>query len=177
MLTLVLAVALVGCQSDEARLSGEAHLSRDDAERAQNEAGVRIYWLGESFEGLPLTRADVDGPRRAALTYGECDGESEGFDSFRCTGPQIQIQHFPFTAVGWRIASGCRTLPTVRGVPTLRHDGLVLVTGDGIVKVYARNAAQDLRVARSVTPINDPVSRLPPPTPRQRRIVAAACPA
>jgi hypothetical protein len=59
----------------------------------------------------------------------------------------------------------------------LRHDGLVLVTGDGIVKVYARNAAQDLRVARSVTPINDPVSRLPPPTPRQRRIVAAACPA
>jgi hypothetical protein len=152
-------------------------LGEDDARRAQEEAGITLYWAGESFEALPLTASQVDGPGRALFVYGECDGESEGIDGFHCTKPQLQVQHFPFDAVGWEIASGCRSLDSLRGVPTLRHDGLVLVTGDGIVKVYATNAAQDRRLARALRPVGGPrVARLPAPSVAQRMVVSEACP-
>ena len=164
--------ALQSCEDERA--------SEQDALRAQEQANVQLYWLGESYDGLPLTEvwaADRPGSGRAHLIYGECDGESEGIDDFHCTKPQIQIQHFPFDAVGWRIASGCRTLPTLRGVPTLRHDGLVLVTGDGIVKIYGRRKSEDDRIARALRPLRRPnAAHFPAPSAAQRRTVARACP-
>jgi hypothetical protein len=155
----------------------EERASEEDARRAQREAGVTLYWAGESFEGFPLTAAEVDGPGRALFVYGDCDGESEGIDGFHCTKPQLQIQFLPFESVGWRIASGCRTVESLHGIPTLHHGGLVLVTRDGIVKTFAQNAAQSRRLALALRPVGG--SRrpeLPPPTAEQRRLVATACP-
>jgi hypothetical protein len=169
VLGIALALAIFGCQSDE------DHLTREDVSQAQEDADVPIYWLGESFDALPLTNAEVEGRGRALLVYGECDGESEGGDSFHCTKPQIQIQQFPFASVAWRVAAGCKTLPSIRGVPTLRHDGLVLVTGDGIVKIYARTRAEDVEVARRLTRVDGRGAGFPPPSRQQRRIVAAGC--
>lgn len=164
--------SLAACERERA--------SEEDALRAQEEASVQLYWLGESYDGLPLTEASAEtevGARRALFVYGECDGESEGVDGFQCTKAQLQIQHFPFEAVGWKLASGCRTLPSLRGVPTLRHDGLVLVTRDGIVKIYGRRKSEDGRIARALKPVGKPrADRLPSPTSAQRRIVADACP-
>jgi hypothetical protein len=164
--------SLVACENERA--------SEEDALRAQEEANVQLYWLGESYDGLPLTEASAEteaGARRALFIYGECEGESEGIDDFHCTKPQIQVQHFPFDAVGWKIASGCRTLSSLRGVPTLRHDGLVLVTRDGIVKIYGRRKSEDARIALALQPLAKPqTKRLPAPTAAQREIVAAACP-
>jgi hypothetical protein len=168
---LLLVLALAGCSF------GDERRSEEDALRAQDDVGRPLYWLGESFEGFPLTAAQSDGPGRGLLVYGECDGESQGIDSFHCTKPQLQVQFLPFDAVGWKIASGCRTLASLRGVPTLRHDGLVLVTGDGLVKVYSQNAAQDRRVALALRAVGEQRrAKLPPPAPAQRRIVAEACP-
>lgn len=169
--TAVVTLALLaGCAH------GEEHLSKADAVRAQVQAGITLYWAGESFEGFPLTAAEVDLPRRALLAYGECDGESEGIDGFHCTKPQLLVQFLPFTAVGWRIASGCRTVESLRGVPTLQFGGLTLVTGDGIMKVFAPNAAQSRRLALALRGLNGARSgTLPLPTDEHRRIVASAC--
>ena len=168
----VASLAIQSCEDERA--------SEQDARRAQEQAGVQLYWLGESYDGLPLSEvwaADQPGAGRAHFIYGECDGESEGIDDFHCTKPQIQIQHFPFEAKSWKRASGCRTLPTLRGVPTLRHDGLVLVTAGGIVKIYGRRAREDDEIARALMPLGKRrASRLPPPSATQRELVAQACP-
>jgi hypothetical protein len=167
----VLLMFIAGCTY------GEEHASREDAARAQEDAGIPLYWVGESFEGFPLTAAEVSGPRRALFVYGECDGESEGIDGFHCTKPQLQIQFLPFDAVGWKIASGCRTVASLRGVPTLHHGGLVLVTRNGIVKAFGHNAAQSRRLALALRSLDGPSRQvLPPPSDEQRRIVAEACP-
>jgi hypothetical protein len=152
------------------------HKREADALRAQRDAGTRLYWLGESYGGLPLTATDVDLPRRGVLVYGECDGETEGVDGFHCTKAQLQVQFMPFDAVPWRLVTHCRLRASLRGVPTLRHDGLVLVTRDGLVKIYGRTRAEDRRVALALRPVGG-VRRalLPAPTPRQRRAVVAAC--
>jgi hypothetical protein len=164
-------VLLAGC------VHAGDRLGEDDARRAQEEAGITLYWVGESFEGFALTASQVDGPGRALFVYGECDGESEGIDGFHCTKPQLQIQFLPFESVGWRIASGCRTVESLRGVPTLHHGGLVLVTRDGIVKTFAQNAARSRRLARALRPVGGPRRpELPSPNQEQRRIVAEACP-
>jgi hypothetical protein len=165
------AAALAGCSfADERR-------SKDDALSAQEEAGTRLYWLGESFEGFPLTETDVVAPGRGHFVYGECDGESEGVDDFQCTKTQLQVQFLPFESIGWKIASGCRTVDSLRGVPTLHFGGLTLVTGDGIVKVYAGDAARDRRMAISLRAVGERRrANLTQPTQAQRRIVADACP-
>jgi hypothetical protein len=170
--TAVVTLALLaGCTQ------GEEHLSKADVVRAQKEAGITLYWAGESFEGFPLTAAEVDLPRRALLAYGECDGESEGIDGFHCTKPQLQVQFLPFDAVGWKLASGCHTVGSLRGVPTLQFGGLTLVTGDGVMKVFAPNAAQSRRLALALRGLDGArPGPLPLPTGEQRRIVASACP-
>jgi hypothetical protein len=155
---------------------GEHRTTADDVLHAQEEAGMRLYWLGESYAGLPLTATDADLRRRAVLVYGECDGESEGIDGFHCTKPQLQVQFLPFNAAAWKLAVGCSMLAPLRGVPTVRHDGLVLVTRGGLVKIYGRGAAEDRRVALALRPLGDERAMpLPPPSRAQLRAVAAAC--
>jgi hypothetical protein len=169
--TALLLALLAGCAY------GEEHASQDDAVRAQEDAGVRLYWAGESFEGFPFTTAEVYGRGRALFVYGECDGESEGIDGFHCTKPQLQVQFLPFDAVGWKIASGCRTVASIRSVPTLHHGGLVLVTKDGIVKTFGQSAAQSRRLALALRGLTGSSGdALPSPTDEQRRVVAEACP-
>src|SRR5215210_100266 len=154
---------LAGCEY------GPSHLDREDAAHAQSRAGVPVYWLGESFAGLPLTAAESEGPGRALFVYGECEGESEGIDDFHCTSPQLHVQQLPFSAVAWRIASGCRTLRSLRGVPLLYHGGLVLVTRRGIVKVFGRDPAESRRMATALRPVEgDARAELPAPTAAQR---------
>jgi hypothetical protein len=170
-LLVIVAVALGGCSF------GDERRGEEDALRAQQDAGRPLYWLGESFEGFPLTATESDGPGRGLFVYGECDGESEGIDSFRCTKPQLQVQFLPFESVGWRIASGCRTVDSLHGVPTLHFGGLSLVTSDGLIKLHAGDAARARRMAVSLRAIGEGrPATLPPPTPAQRRIVAEACP-
>jgi hypothetical protein len=63
-------------------------------------------------------------------------------------------------------------------VPTVRHDGLVFFTRRSVVKIYARNPAEDRRVALSLRDARRPRSvllRLPPPLPSAHRLQASVC--
>lgn len=138
-------------------------------------APFRIYFAGSRFAGLPLTDVEVESGRRAFFAYGTCviEAGQEG----GCAVP-IQIQVFPFEPSLWRRAVGCRRRPELLHVPTVRHDGLVLFTRRTVVKIYARNPAEDRRVAlglRNVRRPHVPLRRLPPPAPSVRRLQASVC--
>lgn len=133
-----------------------------------------IYYAGRSFAGLPLTDVELEGPGRALVAYGTCrialpaDGG--------CSVP-VQIQHFPFKSGDWRLAVNCHRRPSLLGVPTVRHDGLVLFTERQVVKIYARSAVEDRRVALALRRVSDeePVRRPPAPDPRVSELQAAVC--
>ena len=138
-------------------------------------SGFPIYYAGRSFAGLPLTDVELDLPGRALIAYGTCriplpaDGG--------CSVP-VQIQHFPFNPSGWGGAVvNCYRQPSLLGVPTVRHDGLVLFTEGRIVKIYARSAVEERRVAHALRRVSDGrlVRRLPAPEPRIIELQAQAC--
>jgi len=125
-------------------------------------ASFPIYYAGRSFAGQALSDLELDLPGRALVSYGTCRIAlpAEG----GCTVP-VQIQHFPFKPGDWRLAVDCHRRPSLLGVPTVRHDGLVLFTGRELVKIYARNASEDRRVALALRRVSDNkrVRRLPQP--------------
>jgi hypothetical protein len=143
-------------------------------ERARS-SPVAFYFAGRRFAGLPLTDVELEGPGRAVFAYGTCvipRGQEGG-----CAVP-VQIQNFPFEAGNWRLAVGCHRLPSLRGVPTVRHDGLVLLTRRTVVKIYARNAAEDRRVALALRDVRRPERKgrpLPAPAPGVTQPVGSVC--
>jgi hypothetical protein len=156
------AVLAAGCGTPTERPAGPADL-RVPLEEIERRSELPAYWLGRSFEGLPLTHADAQ--RNAFFVYGECRGEGTG-DSWRCTGPQVQLQHWPVETVHrygqWR---GC-TRTTIRGVPAAQFDGFEIYTGRVMVKIYAPNQAQARRAAELLRPLRQsaaPTEPLPPP--------------
>jgi hypothetical protein len=146
----------------------EGGLSKASASR------FSVYYAGRTFAGLPLTDVEVEGPGRALIAYGTCrialpaDGG--------CSVP-VQIQHFPFKPSDWRLAIGCHRRPSLLGVPTVRHDGLVLFTDGQVVKIYSRSAAKDRRVALALRRVGDEklVRRLPAPDSRISELQAEVC--
>ncbi len=140
------------------------------------DAPAPTYYLGDDFAGLPLTDVEYGGDGRALFVYGECDLEGRD-DTFVCAKPTVQVQVFPFDTNDWRNAAACSPLPSMRRVPAVRHDGLVLVTGRTVVKIYARSPAEDLRAARSIRAVGEetPARSLPPPPQSVRDLLARAC--
>lgn len=137
-----------------------------------------LYWLGTSFEGLPLTRivsaapvpprggpGDVPagpGPTRAvSFTYGACRGAS-------CT-PPLRVLVRPACAVeAARPAEAARRLH-VRGVPVVaRGDRYILRTGSVAVTASGRDAHRRLHALERMRSANvgggdvRPGERLPP---------------
>jgi hypothetical protein len=110
------------------------------------------------------------------FAYGTCvipRGQEGG-----CAVP-VQIQNLPFEPGNWRRAVGCHRLPSLRGVVTVRHDGLVLFTRRSVVKIYARDAAEDRQVALSLREVRrpeQPLRPLPAPTPDVSKLVRSVCP-
>ncbi len=115
------------------------------------------------------------GTREISFSYGTCEIEIELGGDGGCPIP-IAIQNFPFRPNDWRRAVGCRTLEPVGRIPAVRHDGLVLFTRDGVVKIYARGPAEERRVARALAVVGeDEPARLPPPTAGVIRLVERVC--
>jgi hypothetical protein len=164
VLTLVFALTAHGCGSEDAPVT-DAEL-----ERLARASGPRLYYAGRSFADLPLTHAESAEGGRALFVYGTCEVEDPdgilGPEGGSCS-PPIQIQVFPFDPQQWGLAAGCFRRPTLRGVPTVRHDGLVLFTARTVVKIYARGPAEDRSVAEALRSLDGSVgtgATLPPPT-------------
>lgn len=138
-------------------------------EQMKRQSGGSVYWLGSSFESFPLTHADAWAAQRELFVYGECRGKSEGFDSYRCTAPQVQVQHAPFVSPSRYSRRISCTRTTIRGVPAAQFgDGgsFTVYTGHVLVNIYAPSEAQARRAAAALRSLDGSISAsgpLPPP--------------
>jgi hypothetical protein len=139
-------------------------------------SALQFYFAGRKFNGLRLTAAEYEGWHDGGFfAYGTCTipaGQEGG-----CS-PPVQIQIFRFDPGQWGRAVGCHREESLLGVPTVRHDGLVLLSKGAVVKIYARTRAEDRRVARSLRNIDRPkrpLRLLPKPSRAARRLLASVC--
>jgi hypothetical protein len=167
---LGLVVAVTGCGVDS---SSFHRASRGEVKRLQANSTEAVYFAGMTFGGLHVTDAVGQGRDYELVAYGTCS--SSGFDS-GCA-PPIEIGESPFKPAQWRRAVGCRRLPSLRGVPTVRVDALRLVTGNEVVEIYARSPAEDKRVALALRRVDgrSTPQRLPPPSTAIRKLVQSVC--
>jgi hypothetical protein len=180
------AVLLAGCGAQEGAVTPPSEVS-PELERIRDQSDGPVYWLGSSFEGLPLTESGgpqtestssisttrepgapqrPPAPRRGPFfVYGECNGEGEG-DSFRCTGPQIQLQHWPIASPSRYPEHFSCTRTVIRGVPAAQFTDLEIYIGRSLVRIFAPSAAQARRAAAALRPLGREGAAsepLPPP--------------
>ena len=173
---LLAALVAAGCSAGSNVVPRE-RVSADEVRSLREEKGLPMYFAARSVFGLPLTGANGWSSEGggAFFAYGTCElPEGEG----GCAVP-IQIQHFRFDPAQWKLADGCFRRPSLRGVLTARHDGLVLFTESIVVKVYARDSAEERRVVAELRGLNTALSKgepLPRPARSVRELVSQVCP-
>ena len=148
-------------------------------EELKRETPFPLYYLGGSVAGFPLTDADSGRPGWVTFIYGTCEPhDPDGFfgpEGGSCA-PPIAVQNFRYVERDWRFATGCDRLPSLRGVPTVRHDGLVLFTGPVAVKIYGPTRAEERRLALALRALDGSVGPSAPlPPPRNVEAALASC--
>jgi hypothetical protein len=154
---LAAVLLLAGCGAEQSDLA-------EELERVKRSSMGPVYWLGSSFEGLPLTDIE-EGPGGPFFVYGECNGEQSG-DSFHCTGPQVRVYHEPIVNPDRYPEHFSCTRLTIRGVPAAKFSGFQIYTGELLIKVDAPTSAQVRRAAVALRTIDGragPGAPLPPP--------------
>jgi hypothetical protein len=184
-LLVVAAALLAGCGAQE-RTDG-ASPALEDVERIKREGAAGVYWLGPSFEGLPLTHAEpahpelargpsperapgVPGPPASPgpgpiFLYGECNSEGEE-DDRGCTRPQVRVYHRPISSPGRYPDYFSCTRMTIRGVPAAQFSAFEIYVGESLIKIDAPTRAQVRRAAAALRPVDGsagPGEPLPPP--------------
>ena len=140
-------------------------------EEARALPGPAPYWVGESFEGLPL-KAVVGPTLPLEVDYGECEYEPNEEEGWGCDSP-LGIETKPISeesGLSWP-EDPCRQV-TVRGVAgaffgTGLDAHLELYTGDQTITIFADAPGRVLRAAealRSVDADRATTEDLPPPT-------------
>jgi hypothetical protein len=154
---LAAVLLLTGCGAEQSDLA-------EELERVKRSSMGPVYWLGSSFEGLPLTDIE-EGPGGPFFVYGECNGERSG-DSFHCTGPQVRVYHEPIVNPDRYPEHFSCTRMTIRGVPAAKFSGFQIYTGELLIKVDAPTSAQVRRAAVALRTIDGragPGAPLPSP--------------
>jgi hypothetical protein len=170
---LVTGVLLLRASSSEASGQGEsteAESANVVAPELRNFEDYPVYYLGESFEGLPLT-AELPGDTAVSLVYGSCEPSED-------TGcaPPLEVQVWPACKRNpstYELAPGIpmpRQEDTIRRVPAAFYeDGfrLELSTGSVTVVIFGEHE-QIVRAAQALRGLNSsqaPEEDLPPPAP------------
>jgi hypothetical protein len=112
-----------------------------------------VYWLGGTFQGLPITHVGRDPSGAYEIQYGNCivGGESV------CVTP-LQIVTSPDNSFlpGGGATHGLVLLRGVRGHSALGGGALALPTGGVVVDLYADSPALAHAAAEAIVSINAP---------------------
>jgi hypothetical protein len=125
-------------------------------------APVPVYWLGGSFEGLPISETTFDPSGSYSVQYGNCLEGGQG----TCVTPVRIVTSPDNSFLPGGAAPSTRT--RVRGVPAVIAQAgrtIVLATADVVVDIYATSARAAAAAARTAVPINvpgEPEAPLPP---------------
>ena len=139
-------------------------------EEARALPGPAPYWVGESFEELPLT-AIAGPPPSLFVPYGKCEYEANDEEGYGCTSPLgIETRPISSPALSWP-GRPCRRV-TVRGIAGaffgIGLDAILeLYSGDQTISIFADSPGRALRAAealRSVDADRATTEDLPPPT-------------
>jgi len=123
-----------------------------------------VYWLGGSFQGLPVSEATHDPGGAFSVQYGNCiEG---GQDT--CVAPLrvITSPNNDFLPHGGLPAHASVPLRGVTAVLARGGRTIEIATGPVVLDIYARDARLALAAARTAVPINRlaaPESPLPAP--------------
>jgi len=155
LVCLLLSAVAAGCGG-----SGSAEVSE-----LRRPGAPATYWLGESFDGLPLETTDV-GTGRPDFIYGTCEPGSDG----GCA-PPLELQQWAllerpptgFEAAPGRPAS-CRRVAG-GGITAARFattGGVELYLGDRVVVVFT-DGDRIGKVMEELRPVKAQQPALPPP--------------
>ncbi len=112
-----------------------------------------MYWLGGTFQGLPITDVGRDPSGAYEVQYGNClvGGESV------CVTP-LQIVTSPDNSFlpGGGAARGAVLIRGVHGRSALGGRALALATGSVVVDLYANRPALARAAAEAMVTINEP---------------------
>jgi hypothetical protein len=168
----VATIALPGsAPAGDGRTAGPAVLALEDARGFESFA---LFWVGESFEGMPLTTIlrREDTAELVSFVYGDC----EAGDEAGCAPPmEVQVwpacrRHLGLYREGAIAGPGAERV-VVRGVPGALLDGgarLELQTADATVVVFAGSSEQASRTVSALRPLRATMAvgaALPPPLP------------
>jgi len=121
-----------------------------------------VFWLGGSFEGLPIGEATYDPSGSYSVQYGNCLEGGQG----TCVTPVRIVTSPDNSFLPGGSTPGART--RIRGVAALlaQHGRtVVLATAGVVVDIYATSARAAAAAARTAVPINQPGSPEAPLTP------------
>lgn len=112
-----------------------------------------VYWLGETFDGLPVSEATHDPSGAYSVQYGEC---LEGGQA-TCVTPLLVVTSPDNSFLPGGSTPSART--RVRGAGArLAQAGrtIVIATAGVVVDIYATSARAAAAAARTAVPINVP---------------------
>jgi hypothetical protein len=157
-------VALAGCGESN---SGQAEQSEVDLEQARSFDDYTLYYLGETFKGLPLTFAGLGpgsgtGIRRSwSFIYGDCTPPPGGDGG---CAPPLEIQNWSICTRFPALYPGStpKTSP-FRGAETLpAGGGLDIYTGETTVVIFGSEKEASAEALARVEDETVPET-LPPP--------------
>jgi hypothetical protein len=154
---LALAVTLItGCTTHPA-----GPISTADLDVARDFRLFTVYWVGRSFDGVPLTAADTQRDYDAIVGervyYGNCDKQPV-LSTVGCRLP-LEIATVEYHMVDSRgnVGLGTRTNTVIRNVPAVIFNAgrsIQLYTDELAIDIYADTPARALAAARAVVPLN-----------------------
>jgi hypothetical protein len=160
---LVLATSVLsGCSTHPA-----GPITPEDLALARSFRPFTVYWVGRSFDGVPLTAADTRKDYVATVGervyYGNCDKPKSVLSTAGCQLP-LEIATVKYRAINSRgnEGLGTRTNTVIRGVPAVVFDAgrsIQLYTGRLAIDIYADTRVRALGAARAVVPMNRPDTR------------------
>jgi hypothetical protein len=117
------------------------------------EEGFPVYWLGGTFEGLPITNVGRDPSGAYEIQYGNCLIGGE----IVCVTP-LQIVTSPDNSFlpGGGAAQGTVSIRGVQGRSALGGKALALATGSVVVDLYADRPTLARAAAEAMVRINAP---------------------
>jgi hypothetical protein len=162
----LLALLLAGCAAAVSACGAIIDRPTDkDLNSARTVRGWQVYWLGQTFAGLPLASVYHDPSGSYQVQYGNCSAPGGS-----CPAP-LTVVSTPDPTFVPGAPYGRRT-QLVRGVPVFSSQGgrtLHIATGAETVTVFALSARRALSAARSLYSLNNgasqPFQPLPAPQP------------
>jgi hypothetical protein len=128
--------------------------------------GFPVYWLGASFQGLPLTEVLRDRGGAVTVAYGECLRGGQ----YTCvvpltvvTSPDNSFRPHGTAAMRVVMLRGVRSYSAARGLT------VEVPTGSVVVSIYAQRPGLARAAARAMVPLNTlglPGAPLPAPGPQ-----------